>query len=434
MKEMKNKIINKKFLFNVYNNYKTSRKEITFLGIKLKIYNKKLTRIPNYTKVLNKIKEKYKNKEKIRVGFYVSENAKWNAEELYRLLEKNEQYEPIVIVSLLEYVHTGDDITRNNLKENYEFFKNSGKKVVKAYNEEKKEYIALENFDIDIVFYQQPWGIPDIHNIDYVKDFALCCHFHYGLHIFKSKITDIPFYKKLFIYFVNNKNEEIELKAKGYQNVFTIGYPKLDIYKSIKRVKKETEKKTIIYAPHLSYKKRSVLKIGTFNETGIKLLKFAQQHSEYNWIFKPHPALKNQLYNDKKYGKEFVEKYYSEWNKLGNTYEQGNYFNLFINSDLMITDCSSFLIEYLPTKAPLFRLERIDSVPLNDFGEELIENLYRIYNFQCFEKTFNEVIKNNTDYLQTRRIEFVNKLLEEKTSSQRIIDILFKMMKEEENK
>ena len=181
----------KNFLFNIYNNHNTSRTEITLFGVKLKFYNKKLTKMPDYSKALQKVQEKYKNNQKIRVGFYVSENAKWNAEELYKLLEQSQEFEPVIIASILSYAHEGDK-SRNTVQENYDFFKNTGKNVVKAYDEEKKEYIPLENFDIDIIFYQQPWGIPDIHNIEYTKDFALSCYFRYGLFIFKSKNMNLP--------------------------------------------------------------------------------------------------------------------------------------------------------------------------------------------------------------------------------------------------
>ena len=419
----------KNLLFNIYNNYNTSRTEITLMGIKLKFFNEKLVRIPDYTNALNKVKTKYQNKEKIRVAFYVSENAKWNAEELYKLFEQSEEFEPVIVVSLLSYVHEGDDVTRNNLQENYDFFKKSGKNVVKAYDEEKKEYIPLENFDIDIIFYQQPWGIPDIHNIETTKDFALSCHFHYGLNIFKSKMDDMPFYKKLFINFLSNDKEQ----KKCDTNTCVIGFPKLDIYKTLKRTKSETDKKTIIYAPHFSYKKNSILKIGTFNRTGEQILEFAKQHPEYNWVFKPHPVLKNELAHDKKYGIDFINNYYSEWAKIGTVCENGDYFNLFINSDLLITDCSAFLLEYLPTGKPIFRLERENSAKLTTFGEKIVENTYQIYSFVDFERYFSEVFACKKDSLKNKREQFINLKINKNSSSQIIVEKLLNVLKRESN-
>jgi len=431
---MNNKILKKNFLFNIHNNYNTSRTELTLFGIKLKFYNENLIRIPDYSKALQKAKEKYKNKQKIRVGFYVSENAKWNAEELYKLLAQSEEFEPVIIVSLLDYVHNGDDTTRNNLQENYEFFKNSGKNVVKAYDEEKKEYIPLENFDIDIIFYQQPWGVPDIHNIEYTKDFALNCHYMYGLFIFLTDKIKFHFFKKVKFFFISNEDEKKLYTQKGVKNLYVTGFPKLDIYKSIKRTKPKTEKQTIIYAPHFSYQRNSILKIGTFDKTGIKILEFAKQHPEYDWIFKPHPALKNTLCHDKKYGEKFAQEYYEKWGKVGKVYEKGNYFDLFINSDLMITDSAAFLLEYLPTQKPLIRLENSNSAPLNSFGKKLIENAYRIKNYNNFEAIFHKIMKENNDELRDKRIEFVKTIIKEQSSSIAVINYILDEIKGKNDK
>lgn len=416
-----------KKIFSIHNNINTCRTEYTVLGIKFKIYNQKLVKRPNYSFVISKLQEKFNNKEKIRVAFLVSENSKWNAEELYNLLDKSSEFEPFILVTLLSYVHCGDDVTRNNLEENYNFFLNSGKKVYKAYDNEKKEYISLKEFSPDIVFYQQPWGVSQEQDIEETSKFALTCHFHYGLNVFKSKMEDMPFYRKLFKYFVSHKEEEDILKSLEYVNTDVIGFPKLDIYKSIQR-KSQQEKKTIIYAPHFSYPKDSILKIGTFDKTGEKILEFAKAHPEYNWIFKPHPVLKNELMHDKKYGEKFIEKYYGEWAKISNVYEQGNYFQMFMDSDLLITDCAAFLLEYIPTGKPIFRLEREDSVPLTEFGNKIVENIYRIYNFVEFERYFSEVLLNSVDGLKTKREHFIELNIGRESSSQRIIKKLIEIV------
>ena len=74
-------------LFKVENNFKTGRTTYRILGLKFSYINPKLVQRPDYTPVISKIQNKYNNKEKIRVGFLVNENCKWNAEYLYNLLE-----------------------------------------------------------------------------------------------------------------------------------------------------------------------------------------------------------------------------------------------------------------------------------------------------------------------------------------------------------
>lgn len=415
-------------IFNVYQNQATCRTELTILGIKFKFLNKKLVVRPDYSKALDKIKEKYRAKEKIRVAFLVSENSKWNSDELYDLLEKSDVYEPFILVTLLTYVHFGNDKTRNNLDENYNFFKQQGKRVFYAYNQQEKRYIDLNEFSPDIVFYQQPWGIAENQEINNVSDNALCCNFHYGLNLFESDVENLPFYKKLFLYFIPNEQIKEFFKPFGYENLKVVGFPKLDVYKKLKINTAET--KTVIYAPHFSYSPKSILKIGTFDKTGEKILEFAKKHNEYNWIFKPHPVLKNELTNDKKFGAKYVEKYYSEWAKIGKVYEQGEYFDLFNSSDLLITDCSAFLLEYMPTLRPIIRLENLKSTKLNKFGELIVSGTYRVNSFNEFETCFKSLLIDKKDELLAKRKEIVSMVLTEESSSQRILNVLDKLFSE----
>lgn len=415
-------------IFNIYQNYATCRTEITFLGLKFKFLNNNLVIRPDYANVLKKIKNKYKNHEKIRLAFLVSENSKWNAEELYNLAEKSDIFEPFVLVTLLTYVHFGDDKTRNNTEENFEFFKNSEKKVYYAYDIKKKEYIDLREFSPDIVFYQQPWGIAENQEITEVSKFALCCNFHYGLNLFQSKVENLPFYKKLFLYFVPNEQIADEFKSFGYSNLKITGFPKLDAYKHLKPV--QTGIKTVIYAPHFSYSPKSILRIGTFDKTGEKMLKFAKNHPEYNWVFKPHPVLRNELTNDKNYGEEYVKSYWEEWAKIGKIYDQGNYFALFNSSDLLITDCSAFLLEYMPTNRPVIRFENPKSIKLNKFGEFVVSGVYGVKSFKEFENCFNRLLIKNNDERLNQRKKIVDDVLKNESSSQRILNELKKIISE----
>ena len=74
---------------------------INLFGIKIKIRR-------NVQKKYNKIIEQIQNKnKKIKVVFIVSENQKWGYQGLYDLLQYDERFEPLVLVSLLTDVHNG---------------------------------------------------------------------------------------------------------------------------------------------------------------------------------------------------------------------------------------------------------------------------------------------------------------------------------------
>lgn len=158
--------------------------------------------------------------------------------------------------------------------------------------------------------------------------------------------------------------------------------------------------------------------------------KFALKHPEYKWIFKPHPNLRNTLYQDKRYGKEFADKYFETWKAIGEIKEKGNYFKEFANSDMLITDSCSFLLEYMPTQKPIIRFTNKNSkVKFSDFGKKIAQGLYQVYNFQDFVNKFNEIMKNNNDPIAQKRKELAKTIIGKTSASQKIIDELINIAK-----
>ena len=373
-------------LFKLENDYENGRTTLNLFGLKLKFINKKLIKRPDYAPILERIRNKYSNNEKIRVGFLVNENCKWNAEKLYNLLEENEYFEPVILISLYNTRHQKKDMTKSSVEDNYNFFAKTGKRIQKVYDEEKEQYLDLKDFDVDILFYQQPWGIDKTQTIENASKHSICCYYAYGIGILESAVDVRPFHEKLFYYFIPNKETEVRLKKfeiNNLDNLNIIGFPKLDVYNDLEEI--PHEKKTIIYAPHHSYNRG--LRIGTFDKTGKDILEYAKQHQEYNWIFKPHPDLREVLYKDKKFGAKIAEDYYKQWAEVGTIYDKGNYFELFMASDILITDCNAFLLEFMPTLKPIIRLERKGSVKVSDLGKHFLEGMYRARNIKELEET-----------------------------------------------
>ena len=415
-------------IFSIKKDYKSGRNIIKIFGLTFSFINKNLVHKPEYSSVLTKIQNKYKNKEKIRVGFLVNENCKWNAEKLYDLLDKNESFEPVILITLYNTRHQKKDITKSSVEENYNFFAGTGKRIEKVYDEKEEKYLDIKDFDIDILFYQQPWGLDDLQSIEETAKNSLCCYFSYGIGVLESAVDVRPFHEKLFYYFV--PDEETKKLFKKFEinkldNMKVVGYPKLDVYNDLISI--SHEKKTIIYAPHHSYKRG--LRIGTFDRTGVKILEYAKQHQEYNWIFKPHPDLKEVLYKDKKYGKNFTDNYYKQWGEIGEICDKGNYFNLFMKSDILITDCDSFLLEYMPTLKPIIRLERYGSQKISPLGKTLLKGIYRVHSFEGLYCCLSQLKNKNGDVLFKKRLELTETILrKEKNASVNIVKELKKIL------
>ena len=65
--------------------------------------------------------------------------------------------------------------------------------------------------------------------------------------------------------------------------------------------------------------------------------------------------------------------YEKGWDSLPNAsvYKEGDYFGIFQTSDLLITDCSSFLGEYLVSEKPIIFLDKAERAGFNELGERI---------------------------------------------------------------
>lgn len=357
--------------------------KIIILGIKFSIkyiphYEQKIA--TNYAKQIKRLQKKY-GKEKIKVGFLVSEPAKWQYQSVYEELDKSEYFEPVILVTEMMLVHDGEKSYYKTIEECYDFFKSKNLKTQYAYDKKAKQYISIKDLNIDILFYQQPWQLSRKQQPLEVSKSALTCYVPYGLHLieFFGSYMDY-FHKNLWKMFVE-KEQIIEMfnekRKEPVANCEIVGYPKLDIYFSKNEEKYDNQKPIIIYAPHHSLEKDSIA-CATFQTNGLDILKMAEEYqNQITWVFKPHPRFKQAVIKNKVMTENEIDQYYKRWQNIGIIYEGGDYFELFKKSSGMITDCCSFLGEYMPTKNPVFHLtER--PVKFNQWAKNIISGYYSI--------------------------------------------------------
>ena len=395
----------------------------------------KLWRCSGIQKKYNNIVKKLKQKEKIKVIFLVRENQKWTYQSLYEEFDKSERFEPLVLVSLLTLAATGKDKTRNNLKENFNFFKKLGDRVDYAYKDGK--YIDLKEFKPDIVFYDQSWDLPDIHMPYKVSDYALTCYSPYGFELLdcKDDYTQL-FHKTLYRFYTCNQYnlERYESYKKGNSNNCRVAFnQKLDAYfkkTEFSDIWKNPDKFKIIYAPHHSLDKNG-FKLSTFLQNGRFILELAKNHPETTWIFKPHPRFHYALLRNNIMSEEEIREYYDQWKTIGAVFEQGDYFDIFMTSDLMITDGCAFLAEYLPCDKPIVRLvNSSQSAEFNKFGKDVLNCCYEVHNNSELEPIINQLYINKQDTKKAEREAIIPQIIDfDNKSSVKIYNQLEKELK-----
>ena len=108
-----------------------------------------------------------------------------------------------------------------------------------------------------------------------------------------------------------------------------------------------------------------------------------------------------------------AEEYWASWDKLGVIYDSGDYFEVFQKSCAMITDCCSFLGEYLPTENPVLHLIN-SKANFNQVARSFIGTYYQIHNNEELLSEFERVLINKDDYKKAERHDKISLVFDKK--------------------
>lgn len=380
--------------------------------------------------------KKLKDKTCLKCVFLVTHRQSWKFEYVYKLMLKHPRFEPLVLVC--PTVDFGKKKMILHMTDNYEYFKNSGYRVIKAYDEITKKYVDIEkDLKPDILIYTNPYKvlIDNRYFIDkFLKYLTIYVPYNYGNNNDYQVFHNLPFHNFLWrLYAESEEHKKYSLKwarNKG-RNVVVSGYPGIEplINKEYKPLNidwkvKDNSLKKIIWAPHHTITPVGNVDYSCFIRYCDFMLALANKYKDHaQFVFKPHPILKDKL--DNLWGKEKADAYYEKWTSLQNcSLNDGDYIDLFFSSDAMIHDCGSFIIEYLYMNKPVMRTLNKNSIDrmFNQFAKKCLDQYYFAYNEKDIELFVNNVI-NGIDPLQEQRTKFVNDVLMPKGSpSQNIID------------
>ena len=399
----------------------------------------------NYKLTLHNLQIKYKNNKKLKVVFLNSENSKWVYQSLYEEFEKLPNFEVQVLVTAKKMILNSKYSCCNwqdDIKKSYNFFKVRNMNVQYAFDLKNKEFLDLQLFKPDIIFYEQPWELSNKQSPLKTSKFALCFYCPYGSCITSgSNEYSEPLYHDVFRYFVDNDYIQRILEEHGCRNdaLVVAGQLKLDAYQ--KQINfhnihwQSKDKKHVIYAPHHSFYKDSLLGFGTFDWNYKFFYNLVKEHQEIEFILKPHPELKKQILNQGLMSEKEMQEYFKAWVELPNAqiYEEGDYFDMFRTSDLLITDCNSFLYEYLPTYKPVIHLISKNSVGHNEFGQKITAGYYSARDIDEIKKYFKQILFQEQDLLFEVRRQIVEKdlMFLKKDVAKFVINYIAKTLKEE---
>ena len=376
-------------------------------------YNKKVEQNLDYIrKNVKKVKAKLKHKEHLNVAFYVYDSAKWKCQSVYNLMAEDKRFTPYILVTKCNAPKNNFNYqTIDDVKKTYEFFESKGMNVQYAYDTKKDKFIPFNEITPrpDVIIYQHPWYVETTQGPVVCSNFALTCYVPYYISDIDNPIEyDLRFHRYIYRYYVPDeiirKNYAPNMYDKG-EKLVVAGHPQLDFYLNHKTM---SEERYVIYAPHWTVCGDN-LRYSTFDWNGYEILDFAEKHPEINWVFKPHPCLYKFLFMSGYMTKEKVDEYYERWGKIGLVCEDGDYMELFQQSFALITDCGSFLTEYLFTKRPCIHLVS-EHFKGNENVQKICKTYYNAHNLDKMKELFEEILINKKDPKKKDRLALLAEL------------------------
>lgn len=376
----------------------------------------------------------FRAKVSIRAAFLVIDVPCWKAKSLYFAMEKHPRFEPVIW--LVRENQIKDKVEQTRVYESaLAYFRSHGYRV---YTEETpKDFI--ESFHPDICFYPKPYDGVCPFSYDELSELSLCNLFY----SFHNSISAEAYNLRTILCSLYNfcENREVKrdtciLTANAGANACVTGHPMADQFlfpeAGMPAWKEQpTLRKRVIWAPHWSIPSTPTwFRVSTFMETAESMLDLAREYKdEIQFAFKPHPLLRHALYNDPDWGPEKTDAYYRQWESMENTQlETGEYVDLFLQSDAMIHDSGSFILEYLLVDKPALYLVKEGPRPqVNKQTLAAIDSHYHGASGEDIKRFIKEVVLGGMDTKQNARRRVVDTYLRPphgKSAAENIIDAL----------
>ena len=303
----------------------------------------------------------------------------------------------------------------------YSFFKAAyGENIViNAY--ENGAWYDMKQLMPDYVFYQRPYDqyLPKPYKSREVSGYSKICHLVYGYLLTettKDICTSRLFFRNVYIYFAENTIcQEFNIKRfkmshnKGYRKTLNIGYPVLEYFMKQKPAEvRNTDKFKVLWTPRWSEDKET----GGSNFINYKdrIVKLVNENQDISVVFRPHPMTFDHFIQTGKLTREQADEYLKNYDGndrliYNNTAE---YVDVFWNTDALLTDVSSIIVEYFITGKPIVYCDT-GAVP-DTFFSEMLKVMYVTKTWEQAEEKLLE-LSRGIDPLKEERERMIEKLL-----------------------
>lgn len=393
------------------------------------LYSQLLKKTASHYKIVEK---ELSSSKKIRFAAYVVFDSCFGASGLLQLMLKNPSKYEVKIV-IIPDISRGEEHLLQQYNDTKSFFVNKyGSDIVlDGYNSETKIFLDYSS-QFDVVYLSNPYDtmVNEVHGVNYLSKQKVlpiyisygCMPDNYGCKVIMPNLEMSLFWKVFADNYCSYQDYRKYEISKG-KNVILSGYSKMDDL--AKCSVEQHDKKRIIVAPHHTVN-NVTFPLSNFLQYSDFLLKLPEKYPQIDFVFRPHPLLFTNLINNGIWSKEKVDDYLKQLKDLGVVYSYGgDYLQLFADSDGIIHDCSSFVVEYLYTEKPCCYAAKPNYKKIfSTLGKSCLKNYYMAFNTKQIEAFIEDVIINEKDTLKEQRIKFTKEhlALNYPNVSEKIID------------
>jgi hypothetical protein len=360
----------------------------------------------------------------ITVLFVCHEPSLWGMfESVYMEMEADPSFSPVVVV--LPYKH--GTLMDGQYKDAgmMEFCESHRIKATQGYDKKNNEWLAPASLMPDYVFFQTPYNIfPSEWSANRISLMSRVCYLPYGTTLFKGEVEDIvhpeSFMRHIHFIFKENITTK-EILVKKFQNsdwfnekkIILCGFTKLDKLTTrtafcgeMWRHGLSNDKKRILWTP------RWTTSEGTCHFFDYKdfFFEFCKKNHNIDFVFRPHPlCFQNFLQTGQLKDSELRDLEMDYDNSSNMALDKTNeYYDTFLSSDILISDLSSMMLEFLITEKPIVYTHRVDL--FNELGRKLSDGFYWVKSSTELRKTL-EMLISGTDPLKEKRKELIKNVL-----------------------
>lgn len=333
--------------------------------------------------------------------------------------------------------HEAFDISLITENKTYMYFSEKGYSCINAVNADKS-FFDLRKLQPDYCIYVRPYNslLPECYRSDVVASFSKIVLITYGALMWTEPyklLWNYDFESLMYCNYVQDREGQLRCKRKysllGREKPRCIvaGLPVLENFlKRREEIKFETnigEQVKVVWTPRWSTDK----KIGGSNFCSYKdtILQYCENHGKLHLVIRPHPLMFINFAKTRELPENEADKFkqYCADHPRIRLDMSNDYVPTFWDSDILVTDFSSIIIEYFITGKPIIYCIPPISIKYTVIMKEILQHCYCVKNEQELITILDNLLKGHDSKAMARKA-FADKIIKQyaEGAAERVID------------